>query len=446
MGGEAGRLLEYVEAHRARLVELTQGLVRVPSENRSPEGAEGACQEYVAGVLRGCGYAPDVYEPDAVEGLLAHPLATAGRGYRGRPNVAATRKGSGGGRSLVLSGHVDTVPRGELPWGRDAFGGTVEGDRLYGRGANDMKAGVAINLFLLEALAALGMELRGDLLFESVVDEEFGGVNGTLAGRLRGYNGDAAIVTEPSGLRICAGQRGGRTAHLLFSAKGGMLDEEGGGSVVEQLAYFLGALPSFSEERRSGCAVHPLYARAADPVPVAITKITTGPWGTGEPITIPEECRVEMYWQMMPGEEQEAVDGAFLAWLEGVMGRRPDLFATVPVVSFPIRWLPGSAIDAGGALCVGLADAARGVLGEAVGIVGIEGPCDLFVFHAFGMEAVLWGPAGGKTHGSDEFVAISTVVAAAKVLAVFVCEWCGVVGGRGSGLDVSGRREVERQQ
>ena len=421
-------LLEYVDGHHERLIELVQGLVRLQSENRSPLGSEGVCQEYVAEVLRRSGYDPDVYEPDAVLELQGHRLATPNRTYHGRPNVAVRRMGRGGGRSVVLSGHVDTVPRGDLPWTRDAFGGAIEEGRLYGRGANDMKAGVAINLFLMEALSELEIELEGDLIFESVVDEEFGGVNGTLAGRLKGYNGDAAILTEPSGLRICAGQRGGRTAHLLFSSSGGILREAQGNTVIAQLAWFLESLPAFAEQRRSACPPHPLYDPALDPVPVAVTKITTGPWGTGQPITVPEECRVELYWQMMPGEEQEKVESEFLAWLDGLIERRADLFGTRPTVSFPIRWLPGSAIDAGAPLCVALEGAARETLGVAPEIVGIEAPCDLFVFHQFGMDAVVWGPTGGKTHGSDEYVTIDSTVLATRALAAFLCDWCGVAG------------------
>ena len=418
------RFLEYVEDHQDRLIELLQALIRLPSENCSPLGAEGACQEYVAAVLRRAGYEVEVYEPDSLPELSAHPLATAGRDYRGRPNVAVRKTGQGGGRSLVLSGHVDTVPRGDLPWTRDAFGGAIESGRVYGRGANDMKAGIAINLLMMEALSELEIALAGDLIFETVVDEEFGGVNGTLAGRLKGYNGDAAILTEPSGLRICAGQRGGRTAHLLFSSRGGILAETQGGSVVAQVAYFLESLPAFAEQRQIGCRQHVLYEGCADPVPVAVTKMTTGPWGTGQPITVPEECRVELYWQMMPGEERAVVDAEFMAWLDVLIDRRTDLFGRRPVVTYPIRWLPGSAIEATAPLCVALQEAAREILGVAPEIVGIEGPCDLFVFHAFGMDAVLWGPSGGNTHGSDEYVTIESTVSAARTTAAFLCDWC----------------------
>jgi acetylornithine deacetylase len=410
----------YVEQHRSRLIEITRELVRIPSENTPPTGSEGACQQHIASILRAAGWTPELYELADVAGLREHPLFEDGRDYSARPNLGARRRGTGGGRSLLLTGHVDTVPRGTQPWTRDPFSGAVAGNCLFGRGSNDMKAGVAMNLFIAEAVAELGLQLRGDLLFETVIDEEFGGVNGTLAGRLRGFNADAAVISEPSFLRICPAQRGGRTAHVTFRGGGGVLTEgRFPGGVIQQLTDFLSAIPKFAAARRRKAAVHDLYAHSPDPVPVSVTKIFTSPWGTGEPITIPEECKVELYWQLMPGEVREEVDREFFEWLSGLKEQ--------PAVEFPIRWLPGSAILESEPLVRELADCAESVLGARPAIAGIEGPCDMYVFHqAFSMPAVLWGPRGGNTHGADEYVEIDSLVDAAKTLLVFVCQWCGV--------------------
>src|SRR5579884_235 len=415
-------LIRYVDEHVGALTALTSALVRIPSENTPPIGAELACQEFIAGRLRGAGLNPLVYMLDSVPGLHEHPLFWRGRDYSNRPNVAAKKAGVGGGRSLVLSGHVDTVPKGTQSWTRDPFGGAIEGNRLYGRGANDMKGGVATNLFVIEALADLGIRLRGDLIFETVVDEEFGGVNGTLAGRLMGFNADAAIISEPSFLRICPAQRGGRTAHITFRAPGGVLTEgRFPGAAVAQLTRFLSAVPEFAAARRRKVKPHELYADSPDPVPVSVTKVFTAPWGTGEPMTIPEECRVELYWQLMPGETQAEVEREFFEWLDGVSG------SDQPQVRFPIRWMPGSAISKSEPLVRELADCAARVLGSAPPIAGIEGPCDMYVFHqAFSIPAVLWGPRGGNTHAADEYVEIDSLVDAAKTLLLFVCRWCGV--------------------
>jgi len=404
-------LTDYVERNQGRLFALIGDLVRHASENTPPVGNEGACQRYIASALRAATWEPDVYELDSVAGLRDHPLFFDGRQYAGRPNIGARRQGSGKGRSLILSGHIDTVPRGTQPWTRDAFGGQIEGNRLYGRGSNDMKAGVGINLFVAEAVKALDLSLAGDLVFESVVDEEFGGVNGTLAGRLRGYSADAAIIAEPSFLRICAAQRGGRIAHVTFTGAGGILSEgEYPAGVVDQVTHFLVEVQKFGAERKRRTKPHPLYAHHVDPVPVSVTKIITAPWGTCEPITTPEECKVELYWQLMPGESQPDVEREFFAWFEHVIGSAPQLFKRRPTVEFPLRWLPGSAIAPSESVVTELA----------------QGPCDLYVFHQFGIPGVLWGPRGGNTHAADEYVELDSVVAAAKTLLLFVCRWCGV--------------------
>lgn len=419
-------LAAYVERHSDRLIQILQDLVRIPSENTPPTGDEGACQRHIVRLLSSLDCDPLLYTFDQVPGLKEHPLFRAGREYANRPNVGARRRGSGNGRSLLLSGHIDTVPVGSTPWTHDPFGGTVEGNFLYGRGSNDMKGGVAIHLFVMECLHKLNLPLAGDVLFESVIDEEFGGVNGTIAGRLKGFNADAAIISEPSFLRICPSQRGGRIAHVTLKSSGGILSEgPSSPSVVEQLTFLLEKIRDFSAQRRANAKPHPLYADATDPVPVSVTKIFTAPWGTREPIAVPEECRLEIYWQAMPGEKQEDIDSEFLAWIASLASTSGSPFAKPPEVVFPSRWLPGSAISAKESLVTELADCVDRVLGNAP-VVGFEAPCDMYVFHTVThTPAVLWGPKGGNTHAADEYVEIDSLIDAAKVLLVFVHRWCG---------------------
>ena len=409
----------YVQSHRDRLWELLTELVRRPSENKPPNGFEGECQKYAAEHLKRCGAEVLVYEPDQAPGITEHALFWPGRNYQGRPNVAGKIAGAGGGRSLILSGHIDTVPIGSEPWRFDPFGAEIEGGRLYGRGANDMKAGVATNLFIAEALADMGVKLKGDLTVETVVDEEFGGVNGTLAGRVMGIVADAAVISEPSFLRICPAQRGGRTVDLTFSASNdGVLGRGKGGGVVEQLRDFLDALEEFRQQRRKQSPPHGLYSHLEDPVPVNVTRIFTAPWGMSEPTNTPSTCRVELFWQAMPGESLADIDHAFTAWL--------GTLSTPPEFHYPIRWLPGSAIAADHVLVSEFSAAGEPVLGTAPMVQGIEGPCDMYVFHEFGVPAILWGARGANTHNPDEYVELSSVERAAAALLAFVCRWCGV--------------------
>jgi acetylornithine deacetylase len=422
------KLFSYVNANCARLVSLICDLVRIPSENSPPNGAELDCQQYVGRFFHQLGWETDIYDLTDVPGLDRHHLFWPGRDYRQRPNVDARRKGTGGGRSLVLSGHIDTVPKGTQPWTRDPFGGVVEGNRIYGRGSNDMKAGIGTHLFVAESLDQLGLKLAGDLIIESVVDEEFGGVNGTLAGRLKGFNADAAVIAEPTFLKICPAQRGGRFVHITLNASGGILAEgHFPRGILDQLRFFLEGVEDFSSRRARQTKPHELYTQYADPVPVSITKIFTSPWGTTEPVTIPEICKIEMYWQLLPGEKRDQVDAEFFAWLNNLLQSRPDLFPTAPVLEFPVRWLPGSSISKSDPLVREFSSCAARALGQEPPVVGFEAPCDMYVFHQeCGIPALLWGVRGGNTHAADEYVEIDSAVAAAKALLIFVCQWCGV--------------------
>ena len=416
-----------VDARREQLISVLSDLVRLPSENRAPIGAELACQRYLAARLARTGWDPTLYTPAEVPGITAHPLFWPGRHYDDRPNLGATLPGEGGGRSLILSGHIDTVPVGSLEWSHAPFGAEVLDGRLYGRGAFDMKAGIASNLFVLEALAELGIRLRGDLTFESVVDEEFGGVNGTLAARLAGYSADAAVISEPSSLRVCPAQRGGRTVHLTFSSpNGGILCPTNSGGVIDQLRLFLNALPDFVEVRRLTAPDHALYRHLADRVPVTVARIQTAPWGTDEPPNVPPVCRLELFWQTLPGETVETIDQQFAEWLNALIAAHPEAFRARPAVEHPIRWLPSSAIAADHSLVQEFAATAHSSTGHSPAVCGIEGPCDLFVFHDFGIPALLWGPHGGNAHMGDEYVEIGSLVESTKALLAFVCQWCGV--------------------
>jgi len=413
---------EAMERLKPDLFHTLAHLVRIPSENLPPKGHELACQTYVAARLRELGIAPDVYEFADVPGLTGHPEFWPGRDYAGRPNVSGVLKGGGGGRSLILSGHIDTVPIDTpVPWTREPLAAQTEDGRLYGRGAWDMKAGVAMNLTVLKALREAGVRLAGDLIFESVVDEEFGGANGTLAGRLRGYTADAAVIGEPTGLRICPAQRGGRTIHITLRGPGGMLHTgRSPARAVDQLTYVLARLPEFAALREGHVAVDPYYAGCAEPFAVWVTNIATGTWGWTQPITVAERCRLELYWQTMPGENGEDVVREFLEWWNALLAARPELFPVRPDVEFPMRWLPGSSIPRDAPLVREF----QAVSGAP--IEGLDAPSDMYVFQkCFGIPAIMWGPSGGNAHQPDEYVELDSLYEAARVLLRFVVGWAG---------------------
>src|SRR6476620_5378274 len=169
------RIHTWVMEQREAILAGVRTLVEIDTQNLAPYGNEQPGQVAVADQLRSLGCAVDVYQVADVPGLLEHPRYWSERPCTGRPNVIGIRRGTGGGRSLLFSGHIDTVPVGADPWSKPPWGGTIEDGKLWGLGAYDMKGGLAASLLVVKALNDLGIQTAGDLLVESVVDEEFGG-------------------------------------------------------------------------------------------------------------------------------------------------------------------------------------------------------------------------------------------------------------------------------
>ena len=420
------QVVETVERLRGYIFDSLRELVRLPSINHPPTGDEYECQMAVARRWREMGLEPEIYSLDDVAGLTAHPTFFPGRNYDHRPNVLARRRGRGGGKSLLLSGHIDTVPLGVQPWKHAPFGSTVEGGRMYGLGSYDMKCGVAVMLGVMRTLLELGVNLKGDLLAETVVDEEFGGVNGTLAGRLRGDNADAVVITEPTDLAICNGCRGGVLVHFTFAGQEGIIfgsDEPG--HAIRMLAHFLKWVDIFRQRRRAkvpGWTGGPL-----DPVPVWVTKVSGGGWGTNVPITVPAEVRVELFYQLVPGEEEGEVKSELFAWLDEMVADKPNDFRGRPPMVFPYRFLPASEIPANSPVIQALNRCVQQVTGSPAEVRPMPAPSDLFtVQRDFGLPGIHFGPRGGGAHSADEYVELEDLLTVVKALTLLALDWCEV--------------------
>ena len=195
---------EAIGAERDRLVDLACQLIGFDTTARQPGDPprqEAALQQCLAGRLSDVGAKVDVWEPDAVA-LQGKPLVPPGLDFAGRPQLIGSLKGSGGGRSLVFNGHIDVVPAEPLDrWTSDPFVASVRDGLLYGRGACDMKGGIAAMVFAVEALASNGVVLAGDVLVATNTDEESSGAGGTALVE-HGLRADAGIVTEPTGFDV----------------------------------------------------------------------------------------------------------------------------------------------------------------------------------------------------------------------------------------------------
>ena len=419
----------YFEKASDEITALTQELVRIPSINHPPTGEEGKVQEYVASYLEKAGLKPDSYLPTDIKNIQRHPAWWPGRDYTDRPVVSARLKGRGKGRSLLWTGHIDTVPLGTTRWSVDPFGAEIKDGKLYGLGSMDMKGGCAAHLSAIRIIKELDIPLAGDLIVETVSDEEFGGANGTLAGRLRGYTADAMIDTEPTGFSIWLGNSGGRVVHLHFTAPAGgiAIGRRINFSAVEQINTFISEFEKFKELRRSN--VPNWKDLPHDPVPAWVTKISSGGWGTNVPLTVPSEGDVEVYWQLQIGETMESVDKEFYAWLSGLVAKYPDLFPTPPMVTIPYRWMPASQVPPDHPMVVKLRDLLEKETKEKPVVELGHAPSDTHIVndHFAPCPAIMFGPGGDHAHEADEYVLVDDLTKLTKLLVLFAIEWCGLV-------------------
>jgi acetylornithine deacetylase len=420
---------DVVDRCRYEVMQVVADVIRIPAQNKPPVGEEKAVQEYLASYLANAGMAVDLYQPDLVPGLREHPEFWPGRDYRDRPNLSSRLKGQGGGRSLLLTGHSDTVAVGENVWNHPPFGAHIKDGKLYGLGASDMKGQMAAMLVLYKTIAEHGISLRGDLAYESVVDEEEGGVNATIAGRLRDGVLDGAILPEATGLEIYPAVRGALILGIYFGGSGTWLDvgkREKQSDAITQLGLFLSHLGELRELRRRHPVPH-IYQVYPDPVPVQVTKVYAGGWGSEVPIAVPNEARVELIAQTLPGEEKEACWREFNEWLDSLVGRHADVFPLRPRVEYKLRWMHPSQTDPAHTLVTTLLDCATQVMGQPPAIKGAPYSCDLWALQrTFGMPAVVFGPRGGNSHAADEYVEVESIFAFLETLALFIFEWCGV--------------------
>jgi len=203
------RIIDAVETSADRITKTLQDLIGfesvVKADPTTAGPGERLCQEYLANRIKNLGFDVDLWEPDGpalYRKYQGRPGAQQGRTFEERPILAGKLQGQGGGHSLLLTGHIDVVPPGPLDhWTHPPFTGVLDEGKVYGRGAVDMKGGVACMLMAVELLKEQDSKLSGDVIFSTVVDEEIGGM-GTLAMVDRGIKADAGILPEPTNAAV----------------------------------------------------------------------------------------------------------------------------------------------------------------------------------------------------------------------------------------------------
>ena len=427
------RVREWVAAHEQEVVALVQALVRIPSETHPPGGDEGEVQAFVARQMRDLGLDVDVFEPWHVPGIEDHPGWWPGLEYDDRPNVVGTCKGGGGGRSLIVNGHVDVVPAGPVEkWTSPPYAAEVRDGRIYGRGAVDMKGGVAAMLSALRCLLESDWRPAGDVILESVVNEELGGFNGTLACCARGYAADAAIIPEATDFQVATATKGGqvyralvpgRPVHSCWWWKGV--------SAFDNAIKLKQALHEFEEERAAETRDNPYYSDPAQhPKAAWADNIWFARAGDPEIMAHPAEAELHFWVEHLPGEDREALLARFESYVADFCRRDPFLRDhPIRLERSVMRPFTGVGIDPDHDVIGVLRAAHVAVRGDEPIVTGLPAATDAMIFNMWSdTPAVNFGGGDdvvGRAHAPDESIAIAEVLETTAALAIAIGTFCG---------------------
>jgi acetylornithine deacetylase len=406
-----------VAAETDVMEELLVALVETPTTL----GNEEAGQELIAESLRAAGLDPvDVPLDETV--LRAHPLAAPfSWEVTGKRNVVATWAGSGDGRSLVLNGHIDVVPPGgESLWSGDPFVARRDGDWLVGRGAGDMKAGLAAMIGAVRGLRRLGLAPAGDLQLQSVVEEECGG-NGALQCVLAGHVGDACVIPEPFPDAVTISQVGVLWFHVDVAGIPAHVGEFGVGvNAIEAVLPVVAALRELEAELNADPP--PPYDELEHPINLNVGVLRGGDW----PSTVPAECTLSGRLAVFPGQEVTWLQQRVEDTVAAAAREHPSLAAHPPRVRYEGFAGGGVEVAAGHPLVQVVSTAHEAVTGRRPERLATTATTDARAFVSSGIPAVCCGPQAERIHGVDERVSLPSMVTTAQVLALVVRDWCGV--------------------
>ena len=434
------RVSDAIRERSDELVELAGALIALDTTAREvgdPPRREAALQELLAERLQAAGASIDLWEPDAAA-LAGMPMVPPGLSFEGRPQLIARFPGAGGGASLIYNGHIDAVSaEPHAAWTSDPFTPVVRDGRLYGRGACDMKGGVAAMVFAAETLARLGIGLRGELILATNTDEESSGAGGTAL-VARGLRADAAIVTEPTNFRTWVACRGSEYGVIHVPGRPGHAevrqpDWRQGGAVnaIDKAAVVLEAIAALRAEWETRPEhAHPYLS----PPGLLATMARAGEW----PVTYPASCELTIAVMFLPVQADADGGGAhvrrevqerilaFCAAHDDWLAEHPPSFDWWPNPVMPMETSEHQPI-------VATLRAASADVGRPSALGGLDSWFDgATLTQLAGIPAVGYGPPGfdpsgvSVAHMVDEYVPVDGLIACAQALAVTAMRHCGL--------------------
>lgn len=418
------RLCDAVDRQFEQQVAFLSELTSHPSTRGNEQSAQGV----MAAELAARGYELDRWQIDIAEIRHLPGYSPVLGPYDDAVNVVGIhRSRTQRGRSLILNGHIDVVPAGPLDmWDNPPFEPRVADGWLYGRGGGDMKAGLASNLFALDALAACGLAPGGDVFFQSVVEEECTG-NGALACLARGYTADAALIPEPFSENLVTAQLGviwfqvhlkGLPTHVAYA--------ETGANAIEAAFPLIHALHEM-EHRWNASENRPdEYRHMEHALNLNIGKIEGGDW----PSSVPAWSVFDVRMAIFPGQSIDAAKAEIEQVIMDAARENAFLRNSLPEIVYHGFHAEGYALSrdssANAASAIAALDKAHHrVSGEVLQREAITATTDARFFGLYAdMPALVYGPRAEAIHGFNEHVDLESMRRVTKATALFIADWC----------------------
>ncbi|WP_040158715.1 ArgE/DapE family deacylase [Nigerium massiliense] len=413
------RVLEALDV--TEIVDDVVSLVQVPSVTGTD--AESELQNTMAARLRALGMDVDCWKLDLDE-LAADPEYPGVEAERVEGYGLVAESGGQGVPALVLQGHIDVVPVGDLSsWGgREPFDGRVSGDTIFGRGTVDMKAGVAVNVAVAKALLTSGVTLERPFAVHQVISEEDGGL-GAFATMRRGHRGEVAVITEPTSGRLVVANAGALTFTLRvpgLAAHGST--RLSGVSALEVFWPLFAAMQELEAERNTH--VDPLFADYEMPYGVSIGKVSAGDWSSSVPNLLVAEGR----FGVILGEDVSDARLALERTIADAAAKHPWLRDHPPVIEWDGGQFASGRLAEGHPLIDEVADAVEAVTGARPDAGAAPYGSDLRLYTGIGgIPTLQFGPGDVRyAHAPREQVSIAEIERVAQALAIMATARLGV--------------------
>jgi acetylornithine deacetylase len=404
---------------REEIILFIQNLVQSPSLAND----ENDVQKIILNKLESLQLKSEII-PVNFDSIKDHPaFSDDGFSPDSRINVIGNWNKNMKGKSLILNGHVDVVPTGSKTlWDDSPWSGKIKDDRIYGRGSCDMKSGLASGILAVQVLKTIGFEPNGNVMIQSVVGEESGGC-GTLTNIVKGYRGDAAVILEPTSLKLCPIQSGALTFRLTIPGQATHAAMRWDGiSAIEKFNIINQSIIELEKERHSLFSVE--YYESPDRVaPINIGTIKGGEWHS----TVPDSVIVEGRLGVFPGEPVSDARTAFSNHIIKVSNSDPWLKNNPPIIEWFEGQFESGQTDINHSIINHLKEAYNNVNNSNPIIEGVTYGSDLRLFtnHA-DIPALLFGPGDVRlAHSANEYVEIEEVLTCIKIISNLIINWCG---------------------